>query len=548
MGSDTPTRYKKNECSMIHISLFSGIGGFELASEWMGWKNYVSCDINEFGNRVRQYYWPNAYHHKDIHTLTYDTINAELTARFGEGWRNDDIIITGGFPCQPYSQAGKRLGKDDERHLWPEMLRLIREVEPTYVVGENVRGLLTWNDGLVFEEVQADLEALSYEVQPFLLPAAGVNAPHERYRIWFVARRVTPNTNGSELGSNKRANVGTTKEIWREKKSYVPTKLCSDGIASDTNNAGTGKQLRTNRNGEAQNEEREKQPQPKFRACDRYVTNPESKRSERLQPCEQCEVSEQEQEQFRGGNCQNITTDTRLLGQAQQPVNPMGTEQLCEERNVTDTNGGRQSSEEHRKEKAGWFAEESLRGNWENFPTQPPVRSVYDGVSNAMVRNIKSEIYGQISERYTDQDLQEVWEAFQSEEVREEIGRLYKIYEPRVLLQTVQLCSSSNTDEKGVSAFSEKASEGILRKMRKYGKLANTPQGRELEKQFKKQFTNTLPYLSHEIALVTMEAERAARKFVSWHRNESIKSMGNAIVPQVAYQIFKAIEQTKEKI
>jgi DNA (cytosine-5)-methyltransferase 1 len=93
----------------------------------------------------------------------------------------------GGFPCQPYSTAGKRLGKEDERHLWPEMLRVIREVQPEWIVGENVRGLVSWSGGLVFEEVWADLEAIGYEVQPFILPAASVNAPHKRERIWFVA-------------------------------------------------------------------------------------------------------------------------------------------------------------------------------------------------------------------------------------------------------------------------------------------------------------------------------------------------------------------------
>jgi DNA (cytosine-5)-methyltransferase 1 len=83
---------------MKHGSLFSGIGGFDLASEWMGWKNYVSCEINEFPHKVLCHHFPNAYHHRDITTLTYDTINTELERRFGSHWRNDDIILTGGFP------------------------------------------------------------------------------------------------------------------------------------------------------------------------------------------------------------------------------------------------------------------------------------------------------------------------------------------------------------------------------------------------------------------------------------------------------------------
>ena len=160
---------------MKHGSLFSGIGGFDLAAEWMGWENSFHCEWNEFGRKVLNYYWPKAQSYEDI-TKTDFTIH-----------RGRIDIITGGFPCQPYSQAGKRLGKEDDRHLWPEMLRAIREIRPGWVVGENVRGLVNWNGGLVFDEVQTDLEAEGYEVQPFLLPACAVNAPHRRDRIWFVA-------------------------------------------------------------------------------------------------------------------------------------------------------------------------------------------------------------------------------------------------------------------------------------------------------------------------------------------------------------------------
>jgi DNA (cytosine-5)-methyltransferase 1 len=160
---------------MKHGSLFSGIGGFDLAAEWMGWENVFHCEWNEFGQKVLKYYWPNAESFGDITKTDFTKYHGTID------------IISGGFPCQPYSHAGKRKGTEDERHLWPEMLRAIREVQPRWVVGENVRGLITWNGGLVFDEVQADLEAAGYEVLPFLLPAAGVNAPHERYRIWFVA-------------------------------------------------------------------------------------------------------------------------------------------------------------------------------------------------------------------------------------------------------------------------------------------------------------------------------------------------------------------------
>jgi DNA (cytosine-5)-methyltransferase 1 len=160
---------------MNHGSLFSGIGGFDLAAEWMGWNNTFHCEWMPFPRKVLNHYWPNSISYEDI-TKTDFTIH-----------RGTIDILTGGFPCQPYSSAGKRLGKEDERHLWPHMLRAISEIKPTYVVGENVRGLTNWNGGMVFEEVCVDLESQGYTVQPVLLPACAVGAPHRRDRIWFVA-------------------------------------------------------------------------------------------------------------------------------------------------------------------------------------------------------------------------------------------------------------------------------------------------------------------------------------------------------------------------
>ena len=160
---------------MTHGSLFSGIGGFDLAAEWCGWENVFHCEWNTFGQKVLKHHFPKSISYNDI-TKTNFSIH-----------RGDIDILSGGFPCQPYSSAGKRLGKEDERHLWPEMLRAIREIQPSWVVGENVRGLTNWNGGLVFDEVQSELEAEGYEVLPFLLPACAVNAPHRRDRIWFIA-------------------------------------------------------------------------------------------------------------------------------------------------------------------------------------------------------------------------------------------------------------------------------------------------------------------------------------------------------------------------
>lgn len=201
---------------MNHGSLFSGIGGFDLAAERMGWNNLFHCEWMPFPRQVLNYHFSNSISYEDI-TKTDFTIH-----------RGTIDVLTGGFPCQPYSVAGKRLGKEDERHLWPEMLRAIREIEPSFVVGENVRGLVNWNGGLVFDEVQTDLENAGYEVIPFILPACAVGAPHRRDRVWFVAHAndIRGDKQSKSTKQQRRTEIGTTS-----KKS-----LCGEFLwnASDT--------------------------------------------------------------------------------------------------------------------------------------------------------------------------------------------------------------------------------------------------------------------------------------------------------------------------
>lgn len=179
------------------ISLFSGIGGFELAAEEVGWEIKVSCEINSFCRSILKYYWPKVYHHKDVKTLTYEKIKKYST------WNpKNPTIIVGGFPCQPFSIAGKRKGTKDNRNLWPEMYRIIKEIKPDWVVGENVHGIINWGNGMVFEQIQVDLENIGYETQAYILPAAGVNAPHKRERIFFIAYTNNPGLQRSENGRN----------------------------------------------------------------------------------------------------------------------------------------------------------------------------------------------------------------------------------------------------------------------------------------------------------------------------------------------------------
>ena len=199
---------------MIHGSLFSGIGGFDLAAEWMGWTNAFHCEWEDFPRKVLQYHFPESKSYGDINETDFTIWNGKID------------ILTGGFPCQPYSAAGKRLGKEDERHLWPEMLRAIREIQPRWVIGENVHGLVNWNGGMVFEEVQVDLENEGYEVQPYILPAASVNAPHRRDRVWFVAKNTMRGgllqreliEEGAEIRQQRNTGSGDTDRIHREER------------------------------------------------------------------------------------------------------------------------------------------------------------------------------------------------------------------------------------------------------------------------------------------------------------------------------------------
>ena len=200
---------------MTHGSLFSGIGGFDLAAEWAGWQNVFHCECEPFAQKVLKHHFPKSKLYNDIKTF-------DATDYFG---RID--IITGGFPCQPFSTAGERKGTEDERYLWKEMLRIIREVAPKYVVGENVRGLLNWSGGMVFEEVCADLEAEGYEVAPYLLPACGKNAPHRRDRIWFIAY-----ANDSNDRRNARKNETKGNKEWLQERNEVRKSTKSSKIFS----------------------------------------------------------------------------------------------------------------------------------------------------------------------------------------------------------------------------------------------------------------------------------------------------------------------------
>ena len=166
---------------MKHGSLFSGIGGFDLAAEWARIETVFQVEIDEFCNKVLEKNFPNVKRYKDI----FDFKDEET-----EKCKGTVDIISGGFPCQPFSnasQTGKRKGEKDDRFVWPEMLRVVREIKPSYVIGENVFGLYTMDNGKTLERILLGLEAEGYICESFIIPACAVGTWHRRDRIWIVA-------------------------------------------------------------------------------------------------------------------------------------------------------------------------------------------------------------------------------------------------------------------------------------------------------------------------------------------------------------------------
>jgi DNA (cytosine-5)-methyltransferase 1 len=336
---------------MRHGSLFSGIGGFDLASEWMGWENVFHCEWNEFGQKVLKYYWPKTITYNDI-TKTDFTIH-----------RGTIDILTGGFPCQPYSSAGKRLGKEDERHLWPEMLRTIREIQPTWVVGENVRGLTNWNGGLVFDEVQADLEAEGYEVTPFLLPACAVNAPHRRDRIWFVAYSASASKRAKELRQIRREDA----EISREGTQAIYDAIRSNGIKGTSSNSNLYGRNECYGNNEVNTGEGRINA---FSNINEGDGNGDASNSE-LKGLQRC-------------------TDTRKVPSQKGTLGREGDKfttqfaSIDKESNATDSDGFGLRGQGDRIGNSRFINKKSKGNNWQNFPTVSPICDGDDGLSDRL--------------------------------------------------------------------------------------------------------------------------------------------------------------------
>jgi len=350
---------------MKHGSLFSGIGGFDLAADWMGWENIFHCEIAEFPRKILNHYWPNAECHEDIKKTDFTK------------YRGTVDIISGGFPCQPYSAAGKRLGKEDDRHLWPEMLRVIREVKPQWVVGENVRGLLNWNGGMVFHEVCADLENIGYEVQAFIIPASGINAPHQRERLWIVANsrhNAERKTGISITNEGEQSSIIHTAEQSRNTSTIFNNRFCdlqrdaADSNGNECNKRGSsidGREINKFKNGceiwdkfTPDGKQRDVADTDKLRRQEQYRNKGEEKG-----------INERQGNRFKFNAIKHSSEDGNVADtdsiRLERKCGPIG--ELEREIRFSSTSS-----------RNIWNTE------WDNFPTQSPVCSGDDGISHGL--------------------------------------------------------------------------------------------------------------------------------------------------------------------
>nr|UWI13125.1 MAG: C-5 cytosine-specific DNA methylase [Bacteriophage sp.] len=386
-----------------HGSLFSGIGGPEIAAEEMGWKNMFHCEINPFGRKILDYWFPNSKSYEDI-----------TKTNFTE-WRGKINVLTGGFPCQPFSCAGQRKGAEDDRYLWPEMLRAIREIQPDWVVGENVAGILSMvqpgsetalgreeslfgevdrkrilhRQEYVVETVCNDLEREGYFVQPVVIPACAVGAPHRRDRVFFIAHRADAGVKGMQRSCVRASSHSDGERCNNRSDNWKERPICYD-------------QKRDSEENQSERTER------KRRTCENGSVASYS----------QCPGSGQVQQEIQSEQSNGHSFDSNG-GEWDAPYS--SSEGLSTLRFPTSIEKKKWENEDGCSvQPAGNVRRASFAERWKNFPTQSPVCSRDDGIStrldgiafskwrqesikaygNAIVPQVMYEIFQAIQETY----------------------------------------------------------------------------------------------------------------------------------------------------
>lgn len=379
---------------MTHASVFSGIGGPEVAATMLGWENLFHCEINPFGRKVLDYWYPNSKSYEDITTTDF------------REWRGRVDVLTGGFPCQPFSYAGRRRGAEDDRYLWPSMYRAIDEIQPTWVVAENVAGILTMveqgevskvagtaslfdafddlrgryelRETFTLQRICTDLESHGYAVQPVLVPACAVGAPHRRDRVFIVARRVTADTRSGGQSAPEQQGERERTEVQQQSREQsqhgIGRPSASRPIADTEGECGERLRPRQSEVGRAQQEQSGGRGGES--GSERLAPHPDSHRGSEVDEHMESELADGAKPVSNGG--QRNVADTDCNGH--QPQAASG-----ESESGRRSDNGKSSQWSEPTEWIERFhpllrGDEAGCGRWQNFPSVSPVHRGNDGL------------------------------------------------------------------------------------------------------------------------------------------------------------------------
>ena len=466
---------------MTHASVFSGIGGPEVAATMLGWENLFHCEINPFGRAVLDYWYPNSKSYEDITQTDFTE------------WRGRVDVLTGGFPCQPFSYAGKRRGAEDDRYLWPSMYRAIDEIQPTWIVAENVAGILTmveqgevskmadtaslfdtYNDirgryelreTFTLQRICTDLTNHGYDVQPVLIPACAVGAPHRRDRVFIVARRITANTD-----SERR------------------TRMCQEDRKEWTD--------------DKRQEQREIQRNPKRQSgCD-AAANPSCCRKRASETGNSSEKSGsntyQQQEEWGTAPEWSNRFYAILRHTADTANDRLQHDTITRSEAESNRETSRRGAELHISTEANGSGRptpnpDSQRGCEVDEHMEPELADGEKSVSNGGQRNVADTGYSRCSRE-----------------------------------------NESRSKEAKMWEYIRRAASG-------FSMPSTRRTGRETERENRWSNFPTIPAVHRGNDGLPFNVDHLTLSFGKW-RTEALKAYGNAIVPQVMYEIFRAIE------
>ena len=381
---------------MTHASLFSGIGGPEVAAAMLGWENVFHCEINDFGRAILEYHFPQSKSYIDVTQTDFTE------------WRGRVDVLTGGFPCQPFSYAGRRGGAEDDRYLWPQFKRVIAEVRPAWVVGENVAGITTmvepgevtllgseaslfseddavyryrYDQPFTVERVCSDLEQLGYAVQPVLIPACAVGAPHRRDRVFFIAYsedamhlRCSEREDEERINPREQRNTGTGD---KERHGCEERAITSDTLGSGTRTpetCGSVEECRCDTNKQQSERGTETERDNRLHELLQSSSDTEKQHGQRVRP-QQRETRGEEQVELGGSRGEDEYSDERKIRWTDADTHLNGME-------------GNIQPGDSREPQQGFLIEKPSDGyrslqkeyRWRNFPTVSPVHRGNDGI------------------------------------------------------------------------------------------------------------------------------------------------------------------------